>query len=261
MAYKGMARISMRKRSYKSAPYQRGSLGRMMRRGLLSTAIAARLHTFKRVAQPLSLVDGAIGNLPTPGNAGTGNAYPWLKVANQIAGYTNGTLSYGGAMTFSLNQVANYAEITGLFDNYRIKKVILRFDYSANSAPGGVAGAVAYTIPLIHITPDFDDNSDPANREAVLQNSYTKTYRLDRSFSMALTPRAQTVIATGQQAGFPAATAVGGMLPQSTWLDCNSPQIPHFGVKFWVDDWTNVGVGTSGLRITPTYILEAKNVV
>ena len=245
MAYKGSARIPVRRRAYKAPPrrYTRGAMGLLARRGLVPAGIASRVHQFKRVCQPMAVISAVAGNIPSVVNGTGGGAYPYLNLGSQSAGFVLNTLQFGGAMSFALSQCANASEITQLFDNYRIKKVILRFDYSQNNAPGSSAGqpgvnyVTSQAVPIIHVTPDFDDNGVPTNRIEVLQNAYTRTYRLDKSFTMALTPRAQTVVSNGQTSG---STAVGGLLSASTWLDAQSPMIPHFGVKFWLDayrDW------------------------
>lgn len=268
MAYKGMARIPMRRRQYKAPPRRlnnRGALGIMARRGM--TGITSRVHAFKRVCQPIAITSFTAGSIPAVTNGTGTGAFNYLNIGSQSLGFILNTLQFGGAMSFALTQCANFADLTQLFDNYRIKKVILRFDYSMNSAPSSSTGApgvntvTSQAVPLIHITPDFDDNSLPTTRVDVLQNSYTKTYRLDKSFSMALTPRAQTVVTSGAAGQPSSATAVGGLLAAGTWLDCSSPAIPHFGVKFWIDDFSDCGAALASLRITPTYVLEAKNVV
>jgi len=264
MAYKGMARIPMRRRSYKTpmARLPRGSLGVLARRTGMS--IASRVHTFRRVCDVIAVTSGALGGNPVVSVAAGGSPFPYLQISGATSGFVNNTNKFGGAMSFALAQVASYTEIQSLFDNYRIKKVILRFDYSANSSPSNSAGSPGVVnvgnqaVPIVHVTPDFDDNTIPTNRADVLQNAYCRTYRLDKSFSISLTPRAQTVVATG--AGAASSTAVGGLLPANTWLDCQSPQIPHFGCKFFIDDFADTGASNCALRITPTYILEAKNV-
>lgn len=232
----------------------------------LSGALA-RVHTFKRVGDLMQVI-------PVENNAGLqiingsgSGAFPYIQTGAFGNPGITGTCAFGAAMTFQLSQCANIGEITNLFDNYRIKKVTLRFDYSANSAPqsGAYAGLPGVSaVPIMHICPDFDDNDIPSGRTRVLENGYVRTVRLDKPFTMTLTPRAQSVVSTGAAGG---AVGVGGLLPNGMWLDSSTSNIPHFGVKFWMDDFaSNTSVVGSGLknvslRITPTYYLEAKNVV
>jgi len=239
--------------------WTRGSSGGMGRRGLMP--VMARLHAFKRVCEPIILKLGGTGTVTGANltNAGTGTAFPYLNVGNSGPGEVLGTVKFAGAFAFMLAQVARKDEITDLFDNYRIRKVVLRFDLLQNQAPAGMGTTYSTgfnSVPLLSITPDFDDNAVPTNREQVLQNSYVRTIRLDRPFTMSLTPRAQATVSTGTAAG---AVAAGGLLPSGTWLDNGSPQVPHFGAKFWMDNMPDINSVTC-LMITPTYYLECKNV-
>jgi len=258
-------------RAFRSKRSRRAG-GRRARRlgGSLQSALA-RVHTFKRMALEMAIVN-KIGNLsPDLYNVAGSGAFPYLQVGQYGNDYISGSSHFSGAMTFQLAQLATISnpgaltDITNLFDNYRIAKVALRFDLSYNNAPGGTGiggyGPVT-SIPLIHICPDYDDNAIPANREGVMENAYARTYKLDNSFTMVLTPRAQTVVSTGATSS---STGAGGLLPVGTWLDCTAPQIPHFGAKFWVEDFPVCPAGSSGpsaqIRITPTYYLECKNVI
>lgn len=266
---KGSARAgAYRKRVARNArkPYASMAL-RRMGSASLSSALS-RIHTFKRVGEPMEILNptGAGVTLPTLTNAtGAGASYPYLQVGSSSFTSIASGVKFGGAFSFQLAQCANVSEITSLFDNYRIKKVVLRFDYSVNQAPSTVAspsGNQATAVPIMHICPDFDDNAVPAARTSVLENGYARTVRLDKTFTMSLTPRAQSTVTSGSASGLVA----GGLMPLGQWLDAASTQVPHFGVKFWIDDfaWSSL-VGATGifatLRVTPTYYLEAKNVV
>jgi len=245
------------------------SSGRMRRVGGTIAQALARVHTFKRMALQMAIVNKVGNLLPDIYNAAGSGAFPYLQIGQYGNDYIAGSSRFGGALTFQLAQLASAAspgaltDITNLFDNYRIAKVSLRFDLSYNSAPGNAGSGYGplSTVPLIHICPDYDDNAIPANRENVMENAYARTYKLDRSFTMTITPRAQTVVSTGATT---TSTAAGGLLPVGTWLDCGSPQIPHFGAKFWIEDFPVSATGSvpsAQLRITPTYYLECKNVI
>lgn len=267
---KSMARAGdYRKRAYINESRGRRRVGMALRRigsRSLSGALS-RVHTFKRVGEPMEILNpaGTGITLPTLINAsGAGASYPYLQVGS--SGFTSITsgVKFGGAFSFQLAQCANVSEITSLFDNYRIKKVVLRFDYSVNQAPATTASPPtqqATAVPIMHICPDYDDNAVPAARTSVLENGYARTVRLDKTFTMTLTPRAQSTVTSGSVSGLVA----GGLLPLGQWLDSSSTQVPHFGVKFWIDDfaWSSATLNGifASLRITPTYYLEAKNVV
>lgn len=229
------------------------------------SAALSRVHAFKRVGDMMNIAPSNTSTTPTVLNGTGSGAFPYLQVGAQQALGITGVASFGGAFTFQLSQCANVNDITNLFDNYRIAKVVLRFDYTANQAPSGAGGASGgvLAVPLLHICPDYDDNSIPTARTSVLENGYVRTVRLDRPFTMTLTPRGQNVVATGVGTS---TVGVGGLMPVGAWLDTSVTNTPHFGVKFWLDDMalnqlSTPGQTNSSLRITPTYYIEAKNVI
>lgn len=265
---------------------RRGSFGVMrryatpFRRMIMYRSLGARVHTFKRVADPIILSSNA-GLLST-----TGPQYPlvyggsgFITMGNIAVDQANlnQCVQFGAALKFSLAQVANSAEITQLFENYRIKKVVLAMSLSVSGgsmgdnavltqtlAPSG-AGATTTACPLLHMAPDYDDNQAP-NLTAVLQNSYCQSKRLDHNIIYkTVVPRAQTVVATQQNPnGTPVSgTVAGGLLPRQTWLDSNSPDVAHYGLKMFFQNWFQHPITgfQYALTITPTYYIEAKNVI
>lgn len=229
------------------APYRGGQAIRRLGSSSMANALA-RVHTFKRVGEPV-----VISNLVT-GRAGTFGNNDVLNIAATTDQFVPGTTQVAGAFRFALAQASNVTEITNLFDNYRIVRVKLMLSLSANN--GDLVGAAStLPIPMIHYTYDPDDGTVPASRTGVLENGYCRSRRLDKPFSITVTPRAQQSVVGG-------VGSAGGLLPTSTWLDCASPAIYHYGVKFWMDQFPYTSTDKQfALTITPVYYLEAKNVV
>jgi len=243
---------------------RRGSMGGVMRRARgygarvpRGLGALAAVHSFKRVGEPLVIRNTVAAGL---GIAQSGGPSGMLNFGTPGFGSAiNGTQQIGIGCVFRLAQASAIADLTGLFDNYRIKKVVLRFNPLINSAPGEVSSGSAQmllsAIPTLNVCPDFDDSVAPTSLTDVLQNSYTRTYRLDKPFTVSLTPRAQSVVtATG-------ATTAGGLAPLSQWFDCQSAAIDHHGLKMWLSHFPICATaGSVGIEITPVYYLEFKNV-
>lgn len=225
----------------------------------LSRALS-RVHMFKRVGTPLYIANNNLAGFVTDGNV---DMVPAASMA-YAAGILAQTGQVRGALRFCLNQASQVADITGLFDNYRITRVSLHFMFTVNSAPGGATtgfgGATPVnfgSLPVINYCYDPDDNTVPANREEVLANGFAKTRRLDSNFTVSITPRGQNSIVGG-------VGGAGGLMPVGQWLDSASPQIYHYGLKFCIDNWPQLPASadkTIGLVITPTFYIEGKNVV
>lgn len=244
-----------------------GPRGMLRSRALTRQAIASRIHQFKRVCQPFgfrgSTLSGTSGVNLVNVSTTVGNEQLSISTVG-LSPFCEGGVSFGGALKFQLGHLANVSEITSLFDNYRIRAV--KIDIMAtfnsgesyiNSAPGVSQTSTVGIIPTMHYTIDHDDATAPTNVVMVMENSYAKSKRMDRPFSIVIKPRAQQMI--GTTAG---ASAVGGILPSSTWIDNAATNVNHYGLKFWVENWpvTSV-VNTAAVQFICTYYLDAKNVV
>lgn len=249
---------AMPARTSTRTPY--GASRRLRRFGSKSLGGAlSRIHNFKRVGEPLYIGNDNAAGFVVAGNT---DLVAGGTQINSGFSYLNGTRQVRGALRFALGQAANVSEITNLFDNYRIKKIRLMISFTMNSAPGEVsaAGVIPTSVngmPIMHHCYDPDDATAPASLGSVLENGYCKTQRLDRVFYVNIVPRAQQSVVGGGAAG-------GGLLPTGSWLDSSSPAIYHYGWKFGMDGWPVLPVSannTLAVVITPTYYIEAKNVV
>jgi len=237
------------------------------RRGnrLLRNAIASRVNVFKRSTDAFGFkAPNTAGFTPTLVNAGA-SPNQLLTIANASASQFVGANSaqFGGSLQFMLSHLANVSEIVNLYDNYRIKKVVVQVIPSFNSSELIQAVAGPAGIPCMHYAVDSDDATVPANRTSIMENSYCRTVRLDAPFNIVIVPRAQNVVATSG-----GGSVAGGMLPANTWLDTASQNIPHYGLKFWIDEMVQVaGLVDADTPARPfvkfnvTYYLECKNVV
>lgn len=253
-------------RSYRQLPF--GSFrvpragARLRASGSASMSAAlSRVHTFKRLGEPLVLRNNLNNRVDASGNATMLGASPAYVSDPTVGGnFTQIRM----ALRFTLGQAANISEITSLFDNYRIKQVKLRFDMSYDSPMGAVSAGVApaaitggpYSNPLMHYCYDPDDSITPTSRIPVLENGYAKTVRLDKGLTITVNPRVQSVVQATST------TTAGGLLPLGHWLDTASVGVEHFGLKAVIDYFPFLSADNIAfLTITPTFIIEAKNVV
>jgi len=234
------------------------------RRGnrLLRSAIASRVNVFKRSTDAFGFQSSIAGVSNTPVLINTGTSpNQLLSIANASASQfvTTNSSQFGGSLQFMLSHLANVSEIVNLYDNYRIKKVVVQVIPSFNSSDLAQVAGGTHGIPCMHYAVDSDDATVPANRTAIMENSYCRTVRLDGPFNIVIVPRAQNVIATSG-----GGSAAGGMLPSNTWLDTASQNVPHYGLKFWIDELVQVSADSSSrpfVKFSVTYYLECKNVV
>lgn len=211
--------------------------------------VQGRTHLIKRLGEPIFCQNTTtIGgpNIPVLTQDGAGSFQ--LGSVTSDATLTN-SASFGMAASFKLSSTMDYADMTKLFDRYKITGVKLKFLLQNNTAGIGTAQA----LPVMYVAFDGDDASLPTSYDQVLSKSYCKTRILNGNFEHKAyyKPRLtkeiyNTVLTTGYSS------------EKACWLDCNSPDVPHFGVKFWIANW-NLSAIDQILRIQPTYYLALKD--
>lgn len=156
-------------------------------------------------------------------------------VVTNITASTSGAgvqTNAAGAMTFSLSSLPNASEFTALFDEYKIMKVKLDFiPFGDNvnlpiSSMSGSTSLVSPGGPLITAI-DYDDNNTPGAAADLLQYQASKVTPVPKRMKMSLSPKFSTeVYRSGVATGYGA---------RKGWLDCVNSDIPHYGVKYWMN--------------------------
>jgi len=136
--------------------------------------------------------------------------------ASQIKG---AAAPYGIAFGWSLVDIPQAANLVGLFDQFRIRKVVLRICASHNTNTTGVGS-------LLYIVEDYD-NSNLLTSVATAQD-YESCQVLRGSdagsgdgCTLTLTPC------------IPVSTNLGNMIKPCPWQDCAVTNNTHYGVKGW----------------------------
>jgi len=129
------------------------------------------------------------------------------------------------ALTFSINQVQNITHLAGMYDEYRINKVILTFrPISTETTLSTLSSAFPGKLLVVR---DYDDNTPLTSQDQYYQHKDCKMIPMafNKKLTVALTP---AVLAANYQSAV--ATAYGSKYKQ--WLDMASTSVPHYGVKF-----------------------------
>lgn len=163
--------------------------------------------------------------------------------------------------SFALANCINSLEFTSLFDSYRIDKVEIIVSWSpitnlgsAGTIAPGSAGYVdpsSVTPPVFRYYIDYDDESGPTDsdfrqRQGVVQ----RRLKPFEDFTITCKPAVLTPVWRGTVA------PSGYVSRQGQWLDCANPDIPHLGLKYFVEGVDNGGQVT--LRVN--YHLSFKQV-
>lgn len=159
---------------------------------------------------------------------------------------------------FKLSDLPNSAEFTALFDAYRIRGVKLEFVpvYNSHEINEGPAATPfdRLGLPLMTYARDYDDATSPANENTLLQ--YAANHRINLTNKKSIYIRNPRVATTVYQSGL---TAAYSEAKKNVWIDCANPDVPHYGLKYFVP--TENLSKILYVRVYATYYLEFKRVI
>lgn len=158
------------------------------------------------------------------------------------------TINIGGVGVFGPSTPGS-AEISALFDQYRIDQVTVRIDWDYNSYAPTSGQAVA---PLIYYVADYDD-SNSALVSALLQYPGVKTHSfLENGYKPLITTIKAKPLRDIASTGL--LTAYGPMT-SAPWIRTADMTTPHYGLKFCASQFGYGGVAETG-RITITCYID-----
>lgn len=166
--------------------------------------------------------------------------YTVVKTGISIA---NGVASNQGGYDFKLTDITNYAELTSLYDEYCISKVVMKF-MPKMGAVGQIqsgAGAGTYNPQTSALKPlitaiDYDDATAPASRAELLEYGTARMTLPSQICTRTVTPH--IAIQT-----YKTAVSSGYSSKAHQWVDCADNNIPHYGIKWQVESETANGAG------------------
>lgn len=175
-----------------------------------------------------------------------------------VANWNVDDIGIGRYFSFSLDSLPSYAEFTALYDQYRINAVVLKIKFMQQTPSQTEQIAVPDIIqPICHWVVDYTDVGAPGSVDVLRQfgNYRQKAMRANSPIAIKLFPRFaranyRTAVTTGYS-------------PARGWLETASPNVPHYGVKMFVDAGWMGGTGehTVGRMIVEAkYYLSFKNV-
>lgn len=133
-----------------------------------------------------------------------------------------------GAVASGNISVPASTELTNLFQQYKIDKVIIKAVPSRNSSDYGdgipvIPGFPTFSTVLSVV--DYDDNDAPTTIAPLQEHGDCSVKMMDRIHNYSLRPKFVGVVT-----GAPGTTVAGP--PTRGFLDCAQPNIEHNGIKF-----------------------------
>lgn len=209
--------------------YPKRKLGRKFRKYKRKMNYNSVVHSFKRTvaSKSFALLDTQVsfgGNI----NFSNSGMLTLSLPAVQSTHY------FSFAKAFLINELPNFSEFTSLYDQYKIIGIVFRI-IPVNNTSGTQSIANVQNGDLggfLHWHIDHDDYaSAPASDIGIddmrqrpdykihnLFNSYNKN-----GFKRYIKPRVAIAAYNGAFSGY--------MNAGNKWIDCNSPQVEHYGIK------------------------------
>lgn len=162
-----------------------------------------------------------------------------------------------GTLQFRLSLITNSTKFTTLYDQYMIEKVQLEFlplqrdNVIQFIDPANLTESM-YTGPAyFHLVPDFDDFTAPTTIDEIISRKNSVTLDLSSPVKYTLTPK--STMKTSD-----IAANVMTLVPKSSqWIDCNTPNIDHLGLKYcWEIPYSNGSTVNYPFDARLTYVVK-----
>lgn len=152
------------------------------------------------------------------------------------------TTAVFGAYNFVLSAFAGSTDFTSLFDSYRFRQIEVSF---VPTNPDLIAASLYSVI-------DYDDSNVPASIAELLQYPSLQMTMSNQITKRVFQPRAAAAAYSGTFTSY-AQTAA------NQWFDCDSPNIQHYGVKYWLPALASATATANIYQVLVRAIIQFKN--
>lgn len=158
------------------------------------------------------------------------------------------------AYQFLLNDLPQVSTFTNLYDQYKISWVKLQFipvntQVNINAAASPVS--ISY-CPMAYCVIDYDDNTALSVRNDYFQYQNCQFKRMTNPFTVSFRPHMAVAAYSG--------TFISYTNKMPEWIDCNSPSVAHYGVKFGIDAGASAMDTYAAYDCIATYWVKFRNV-
>lgn len=137
------------------------------------------------------------------------------------------------AFQFTLNNLAQFGDLSGIADKYKISSVRIKATYNATAVQGSaVSQPFPSFMPLIRYVTDDDDSSPQTTTEINAKMGLrTKTFGNGKMIKMSCTPRVAPQVYSD--------VIVAYSVPSKpTWLNSSYTTVPHYGIKGYIENFS-----------------------
>jgi hypothetical protein len=206
---------------------------------------------------------------PTPKGPVNGASYSTAQMIQGFTGSTGGFTAGSAtvppfvaaavnantycATSFQLADLDQVVSFTGLFDQYRIDKVELKFTPKDNAVNTLNTASPNDEIPVLALAMDFDDNNLPTSW------AYIRQYDNAQSVAYGSGGLFVTIHPSYTPAVFAGAAFSGYAVERANWTDCSNTGVQHYGLKGFVSALTAGSTSNAWWIIQAKYFVSFRN--
>lgn len=172
----------------------------------------------------------------------SGQEYSFVRYCEDVLEWSYGDTGsglnvFGYGLSIALTDLQNYSELTALFDQYKIDKVIFHFLPSWNNGEVLQLGA-GVTLPWIFYYADYDDDTAPTSLSFPYQRQSLKFKLFDSPFKVSVNVKPTTALLLSSTDPVPALGDIKSgtdFSKKAAWCDMTHPDITHYGLKVVLD--------------------------
>lgn len=226
----------MVKKSQMGSRFKKGQV-KSKRTKLYKTPSPFRVHLFKRMGVRMAITNSSVtaGAVTTVGPITVGTP------VTDTVGY-----AVSGSLIFTLSNVEVPADITQLYDRYKITGVKVKFIPLFNFSSTVNTGYLPELMTCI----DYDDSALPT--ESTLRQRNIRIKRLDKPVSVFIKPKLAGMVYQGT-------STAGYSIDSARYLNCAYPDIQHFGLKFIIKNMDLRTAYVNSVNVETTYYLAMKD--
>ena len=225
---------------------------RRVPRGLKAPRMQLKSYNYNFKLQPQSIISDISGGVGTvivnPANPIKPIRPSSLTVVGTSLGSALSAVDWSCSAAFQLSDIFNFSEFTELYDAYKINSVTVELQYLSNSAAVNGQGI----LPTFYMYWDQDDSVPPPTLMNILGKQGVKKWQ---PTSSRLTKKFKFVPICANAVQDATAIFAAAVPTKSQWLDCRSPNVPHYAFKLFSQDWIAPSGGFiyNAVRVHYTY--------
>jgi hypothetical protein len=158
------------------------------------------------------------------------------------------------AIGTQLSDFAGYSSYAAIYDQYRIKEVLIRFKSRNNAVSVFNTASPNGGVPTAYIVRDLDDATALSTPSEALEYDTVHTFNGEEDCVVRYDPAVTPAVYSGG-----AFSGYGVTKSDSMWLDMANVNIPHYGIKVSIGGLTSSTTSSWCWDVTAEAIVEFQN--